>query len=161
MKRVILLLLMFAMTFSSLCDTPVPPARIEDPDQVAESALPLLTLIASCPSFSAFTDTPGAELLSEIIAFWNGDEIGNLLSALLVSYELPAEGLPDVYAEMIPTELTIESAIDSGLGTVKVSVAASQDFGFGYEFSFYADFYLLPDGAALFGARVERVVIPE
>lgn len=160
-RSALLRALVTAMLFCAAAETPAPPVAVANPGKVAEAALPVMTLIASCPSFASFEGAPPEALASEVQCF--GDAFLECDSALFIAFACPPETASEAAppASLIPTMLEIESAIDTGTGRVRVSVRASQDFGFGYEFGFYADFTLLPDASAPFGARVESVFIPE
>ena len=65
------------------------------------------------------------------------------------------------YLPALPVQIEIENAVESGIGTVIVSLRVQKDYSFGMEFWGYVDIHILPDETAPFGAYVTRVFIPE
>ena len=164
MRRVLLWMLLLALFIPAPAETPAPPVAVQDPDAAAEAARPILTLIAACPSFYSFEGVPSAALAAEVAAsspfFLEGVAPEDALRAVFACPPEKETAAPTAPSH-IPTVLETESAIDAGMGRVRVSVRAMQDFGFGLEFSFYADFTLVLSEGAPYGARVESAFIPD
>lgn len=164
MKTVLAWIALLALLFPGVAEIPAPPTAVSDPEGIAEAALPIMTLLASCPSFYSFELAPPEALAREVQGgfpqFLEEIEPSDVLDAVFACP--PAEiGGANPIPSRVPTLLEIESAIDTGTGRVRASVRVSQDVGFGYEFCFYADFTLLPGDDAPCGARVESVFIPD
>lgn len=165
MKRFLALLLAALLLFSANADWPAPPMPVENPEGIAEQALPLMTLLCACPSFASFTGAPGEALQRQaeenLPCFYEGELPAQRAEQLFTAWEALPEQMPST-APCIPTQVEIESVLDTGTGCVLACVRVLQDFGDGcFEFSFSAEFTLRPAEDALFGARVERVFIPE
>ena len=164
MKRFAALLLALALTVcgAAFGETQGKP----DPDKTAYEALDILSALLMCPGLVSFEGAPEAELAMEAILAWrmigDGDDLSNgeIYRLLFASgeYDPAFEGSDP---NLLPVEIEIDSAIDSGDGTVKVSLTAYADSGDGYEFYLLADVYLLPDPEAPSGSRISRVFLPE
>lgn len=159
MKKLIAILALIMCLFSAFSE--------EIP--VEEKALPLYEILLSAPSFTSFKEAPEAELSFEAIEIFRkflvtpgealtDEEIYKMLFS--VGEFMPFDGEEEAF-EILPVRVTIESAVESGVGTIIVSVRSEKDYGFGFEFDMYADFHIVPDENAPFGARIARVFIPE
>lgn len=164
MKTILSWVLLLAFLFCGAAEIPAPPAAVSDPQGVAEGALPIITLIASCPSLASFEAVPPAALAREALTgyplYFEGVAPSDVLGAVFACPPAEAVNVLPI-PSLVPTLAEIESAIDTGTGRVRASVRVLQNFGFGYEFCLYADFTLIPCDAAPFGARVESVFIPD
>ena len=165
MKRIAVLILILSLVLAS---APVLSEAKEapDPDITAYEALDILSALMMCPSAASFEDVPSAELAAEAIMAYvltgdieglSEDEIYHVIFAN-GEYAPPAErGDP----MLLPVEIEIDSAIDSGDGQIKVSLTVYADYGDGYEFYCMVDIYLLPDAEAPCGSRISRMFFPE
>ena len=164
MRRVFLGILLLLFFIPAPAETPAPPSAVRNPAAAAEAAKPILTLIAACPSFYSFEGVPSAALAEEVVAsspfFLEGIAPADVLPAVFACPPGEENAVPSAPSHL-PTLLEIESAIDAGSGRVRVSVRAMQDFGFGLEFGFYADFTLVLSETAPYGALVESAFIPD
>ena len=137
-----------------------------DPDKLAYEALDILSALLMCPSLASFEKTPEPELAMEAILAYRivsgQEELSNseIYRALFAAGEYDPS-FEDSDPDLLPVEIEIDSAIDSGNGTVKVSLTAYADTGDGYGFYCLADIYLQPDSEAPSGSRISRVFLPE
>jgi len=159
MKRLITILLMLFAVTACAMEAPVP-----DEQAIAERAIPLFEILVSCPSVSSFEEAPEADFANEAVKAYlktaSPSEITDEAAAYAMLFASGAFEKAEAQ-EAYPARVQLESALDSGSGTVKASVRAEIDYGYGFEFAFYTDIYLLPDEEAPFGARVARVFFPE
>ena len=165
MKRVLGLVLALVLACTGLAawaEQTVAP----DPYVIAYEALDILSAFMMCPSAASFDDLPGQELAAEAVAAYRltGDIDGltdeEIYAMIFASGEyapLPETRDPN----LLPVEIEIDSAIDCGDGTVKVSLTVNADYGDGYEFYCLVDIYLTPDAEAPCGSRICRVFFPE
>ena len=158
MKKILALILMLAMTLFCAAEE----------ISVEERAVPLYEMLLGSWLFESFEEAPPVELASHAVARYR--EMFATASEAMTDEEIYA--LLFVSGEYEPLEeaeaygydtvrVTVESAVESGIGTLIVSVRSERDYGCGFEFDMYADFHILPDADAPFGARIARVFIPE
>lgn len=134
-----------------------------------ETAMPLYEILLSCDMFYNFDGIPDEAFAREAVYRLNErmatasepvapeDAYKMLFSeGEYVFFEEAEEYLP-----ALPVEIEIENAVESGSGTVIVSLRVQKDYGFGMELWGYVDIHILPDETAPFGAYVTRVFIPE
>ena len=166
MKRILALILcgLLLLTGASFAETAAAPV---DPHAVSERALPLLALLAGCESFYSFNGAPAPELAGEAVCAYlaahadvpapAADEI---LRALFACEWDALPAIPDAPA-LLPALVTLEDAYEGASGTVIACVKTELDYSDGFEFAWYAEFTLVPDAAAEYGARVQRALIPD
>lgn len=134
-----------------------------------ETALPLYEILLSCDTFYNFDGVPDEAFAREAVYRLNErtategeptppEEAYKMLFSE-GEYVFPEE--PEEYLPALPVQIEIENAVESGIGTVIVSLRVQKDYGFGMEFWGYVDIHILPDETAPFGAYVTRVFIPE
>ena len=127
-----------------------------------------MEMLLSSDSFMSFETSPNPALAQDVIGQYRllsataGEALTDeeIYALLFTDGECP-EFPEDAQSTLLPVRAQIENALDSGIGTVIVSVRSEKDYGFGFEFDLYADFHILPDENAPFGARIVRVFIPE
>lgn len=136
-----------------------------DPDKIAYEALDILSAFMMCPSAMSFEEAPEAALAGEAILAYRmtGDIEGLSDEEIYRTIFAFGECVPAEQADpaLLPVEIEIDSAIDCGDGTIKVSLTVYADYGDGYEFYCQVDIYLLPDPEAPCGSRISRVFFPE
>ncbi len=138
------------------------------PEQVAESALPLIALIASCPDICAFDAEPPEALSTQAVNAYfasvatasEAETVERAYQNIFAYGEYPQGG---EVSDFIPPTLNVivESALDNGAGEILASVRVEEDYGYGFELSYYMDVYLIYDASALYSAKISRVFIPE
>jgi len=158
MKKILAIVLLLAAAFCA-CGEEMKPE---------EKAVPLYEMLLSSCYFESFEEAPGALLALQVIGMYReyAATAGEALTdeeiyGMLFSGGVYEEAQEEAENWTDPVRVTIESAIESGIGTIIVSVKSEKDYGYGFEFDMYADFHILPDENAPFGARIARVFIPE
>ena len=166
MKKFILIICLVLSLTACHAETPIPTT-----EEITQSAIPLYEILFSCPSVTSFEEAPDAYLADEAVqVFLAREDIADEIKALspdqvyslLFSggvYQLPMPEMIPVKA--FPARTEIESAIESGVGTIIVSLCVENDYGFGMEFSYYVDVHIIPDQTAPYGAKITRVFFPE
>lgn len=164
MKRLFAAALCLIMAFS-VC------AFSEAEAPVYEKAMPLYEILLSSDTFYNFDGVPDEAMAREAVYRLRekmatpSEPISNEDAYKMIFAEgeyIEYEGEEaETYLPPLPLEIGIESAVESGVGTIIVSVRVEKDFGFGMELWGYADIHILPDETAPFFARVTRVFIPE
>lgn len=171
MKRFIALMLSMILLAAGSCVSEVSdiPDIPEYGMPVYEIAKPLYEILLSCDSFYNFDGVPDEEFAREAVCrlikmqttacelLTFEDAYSMLFSEGEYVYALDTEAYPSA----LPVNIEIDGAIESGTGTIIVSLRVEKDFGFGMEFWGYVDIHILPDETAPFYARVTRVFIPE
>ncbi|MBE5791542.1 MAG: hypothetical protein IJN21_06525 [Clostridia bacterium] len=162
MKRLFALILALCAVFSAGA-----VSELEAP--VYEKAMPLYEILLSCDTFYNFDKIPDESMARE--AVYRLQERFATLSEPILNEDaykmLFSEGEyiyaqeEDAYLDPLPLKIEIESAVETGTGTIIVSLRVEKDFGFGMELWGYADIHILPDESAPFSAYVTRVFIPE
>lgn len=162
-RRLALLLCALLLTGGAVCaETAAAPV---DAQAVSERALPLLELLAGCESFYSFDDVPAPELAGEAVCAYRcahaeALETEEILRALFACEWETLPEIPDA-PTLRPARVTLEDAYEGASGTVIACVKAELDYGDGLEFAWYAEFTLVPDETAEYGARVQRALIPD
>ncbi len=164
MKRALALILcVLLLTGGASCaEAALVPVDVQ---AVSERALPLLELLAGCESFYSFDAVPAPELAGEAVCAYrsthaDAPETDEILRALFACEWETLPEIPDAPV-LLPARVTLEDAYEGATGTVIACVKAELDYGDGFEFAWYAEFTLVPDEAAEYGARVERALIPD
>ncbi len=156
-------------TVLALCLIFMGCAFSEPETPVYEKAMPLYEILLSSDTFYNFDGAPDAAMGRE--AVYRLRERYAALSEAISDEEayrmifaggeyVPAEET-ETYLAPLPVKIQIESAVDSGIGTMIVTIRVEKDFGFGMELWGYADIHILPEETAPYGAYVTRVFIPE
>lgn len=162
MKKLISALLFVVMLLSAA-------AFSENDAPVYEKAMPLYEILLSSDTFYNFDKIPDEFMAREAVyrlqerfatlsePISNEDAYKMLFSEGEYVYSEEEE----TYLDPLPLKIEIESAVETGTGTIIVSLRVEKDFGFGMELWGYADIHILPDETAPFSAYVIRVFIPE
>ena len=164
MKRLVSCILILALALLNVC---------MGEESEYEGVAPLFEMIMSAPAFQSFKEAPEYDLAAQTVSLFrrvfatpsealSDEEIYALVFACGVMPDA-AKADEDLTEppEFLPVRVSIENAVDSGIGTVIISVKSEKDYGYGFEFDMYADFHILSDENAPFGARIARVFIPE
>ena len=165
MKRLIVLLLAAVLAVTGFAASGETPKKA-DPDIVAYEALDILSVLLMCPNLKSFEGIPSPEVAAEAVAAYKLTGDLEDLSDSEIYRTVFAEGEYSPFSgnsdpELLAVEIEIDSAVDIGDGTVKVSLTVNADYGDGYEFYCLADVYLVPDAQAPCGSRITRVFFPE
>lgn len=134
-----------------------------------EAAMPLYEILLSCDMFYNFDGIPDEAFAREAVYRLNertataGEPAApeDAYKMLFFEGEYVFSEEAEEYLPALPVQIEIENAVESGIGTVIVSLRVQKDYGFGMEFWGYVDIHILPDETAPFGAYVTRVFIPE
>lgn len=180
MKKILILLLCSLVLFTALCEQGA-PAPIENAEEIAQGALPLIEILASCPAFYSFEELPEEEFALEAIDAYRlyraekaeaetdgteeepeAEKGSSEIYALL--FDVGENPLPEDFGEAqeapLPCRAEICGAVSSG-GCVRVDFTCEIDYGDGFEFGFNATVYLTVCPESKFGARVCRIFLPE
>ena len=162
MKKILAAVLCLLTCFSLVClsEADVP---------VYEKAMPLYEILLSSDTFYNFDGAPDEVMAREAVYRLRekfatlSEPISNedAYKMLFSEGEYVYTDENETYLPALPVKIGIESAIESGIGTIIVSLRVEKDFGFGMELWGYADIHILPDENAPFFAYVTRVFIPE
>ncbi len=138
------------------------------PEQIAESALPLISFIAACPDICSFDAEPPEALAVQAVSAYlaraaTGSEAETPTRAYLNMFAYGEYPTNAEVTAFIPAALNViaESALDNGAGEIAVNVRVEEDYGYGFELAYYMDVYLIPDASAEYSAKISRVFIPE
>ena len=162
MKKLFIMIAVLVLSFSGF-------AFSEEEVPVFEKAMPLYEILLSSDTFYNFDGVPDAALAAEAVYRLNerlataGEPIAPEEAYRMLfnegEYEPACE--TEEYLPAPPVQIEVENAVESGVGTIIVSLRVQKDFGFGMELWGYVDIHILPDENAPFGAYVTRVFIPE
>lgn len=169
MKKLIIFILLILSLSVSFAEAPSLSVQ-----EVSEGAIPLYEILFSCPSAMSFETEPEADFAFEAVWVYAGHLILENPQAQALSneeayfhifrngsYPVFEEGFMPLPVKAFPANVQIESAIESGTGTIIVSLRVENDYGYGMEFSCYVDVHIYPDPNAPFGATVDRIFFPE
>lgn len=162
MKRILALLFAFISVFA-FC------THAQEDAPVCEKAMPLYEILLSCDTFYNFDGIPDAEFAREAVYRLSektatpGETAApeEAYGMLFAEGEYIPAAEPEAYLPTLPVQIEIENAVESGVGTIIVSLRVQKDYGFGPELWGYVDVHILPSETAPFGALVTRVFIPE
>ena len=162
MKKILSALLFAVMLLSA-------GALSENDAPAYEKAMPLYEILLSCDTFYNFDKIPDESMAREAVLRLQerfatlSEPISNedAYKMLFIEGEYVYAEEEEAYLDPLPVKIEIESAIETGTGTIIVSLRVEKDFGFGMELWGYADVHILPDETAPFSAYVTRVFIPE
>ncbi len=162
MKKILALICAFILVFA-FC------AYAQEEAPVYEKAMPLYEILLSCDTFYNFDGIPDEAFAREAVYRMNersataGEPTApeEAYKMLFSEGEYIYASEPEAYLPALPVQIEIENAVESGVGTIIVSLRVQKDYGFGMELWGYVDIHILPDETAPFGALVTRVFIPE
>ena len=166
MKKLLCLLLCLALLCAAALCEEGSPAETLGPEELAYCALPIMQSLLMCSRLTSFEEAPTEELAAEAVAAYRLVLDDQDLDDAEIYFILFANGelkQPDEAAEpsLTPVEVEVDSAIDCGDGTVKVSLTVYAQEDESYEFYCLVDVYLLPDPGAPCMSRICRVFFPE
>lgn len=167
MKKLLAALFALLMFIPCAAESALP---VQEPCALDEEALiPLFEILVSCETFYNFENEPDPAFAEEAVYRYGvrtatqgeAPENAAVYAMLFAFGEYTPPEAAESYSEPLPVRVIIENTLESGTGSVIVSVKVEMDYGFGFEHAYYCDIHVLPDAQAPFGARVVRVFIPE
>lgn len=162
MKRILALILALISVFV-FC------AYAQEDAPVYEKAMPLYEILLSSDTFYNFDGIPDEAFAREAV-YRLGEKTAtagepaapeDAYKMMFAEGEYIYASEPEAYLPALPVQIEIENAVESGVGTIIVSLRVQKDYGFGMELWGYVDVHILPSETAPFGALVTRVFIPE
>lgn len=151
MNKLLSILLILLLALSCIAETPVDPLPPTDME-LAENALPFLTVLVSSSAFTSFEEEVPCDLWSFVYGSLELPPETPLFTLPLAEKETDGE-------EALPLARTIEieDAYDVGGGEVKVTLVVYLDG----EFEMYCDVYLVYMQDSPFSSFISRVFIAE